>query len=140
MIRGFRSLLLLPALLLAACAEASGPEGDAVVQLGEEFTLRPGQAAVVAGPELRVRFLAVVDDQRCGAEAYCVWEGFARIAVDVAAPGAPPQVVEIDTHRAPRFTYQGLDVSYQALDPDRSLTRPSTRYRLTLRVDPESAP
>jgi len=91
----FRSLLLLPFLVaLAACGGAAGPVERAddgapasTVQptAGLDDTLRIdlGAERTADRGNVRVRFVARVNDSRCPANAMCVWQGDAAVRLQV---------------------------------------------------------
>lgn len=85
-------------LVLAACGnKVSTPAGDKI-PLGREFTLAPGQSAVV-DDDLRLTLKSVTDDSRCPVDVTCVWEGDAKVSVEVITP-APR--AEHDLHTSAR--------------------------------------
>jgi len=137
-----RAALLAAALLLGACSSAATSHDEgAPAELGRPFTLRVGQTASVVDPAsstpLRVTFVGVTDDSRCGEDVQCVWEGDARLALRLRA-GA--QSADTAAHTSARFTpdpvLAGYRVSVAALAPrartDRAIA-PSA-YVATLRV------
>lgn len=97
-------LALAPLLLAAACSTpkpavndaqpppASGPAGAALqATAGEPFLLQKDQTARVAGAGVSLTFEEVVSDNRCPANAKCVWAGEAEVRYAVELDG--------ETHR-----------------------------------------
>ena len=88
-----RLLSLSSLVLLVACASnptsafPGGPHPDVQVALGQEFSIRVGQEASIAGTSLHLRFAAVVNDSRCPEDAVCVWAGNAEIRLDLTGSG-----------------------------------------------------
>ncbi len=76
--------LVVPALLLAAVAAGCGGLSPA---LGEKFTLKTGQSAVIEGEDLKIRFDAVESDSRCPSDVVCVRAGEAVIKVTATHAG-----------------------------------------------------
>ena len=74
----FRLSLVAAAFGQLACAE--GPSTPADVPLGSEFTLAPGETALVGDDGLLVTFESVTEDSRCPMDAICVWAGSVRRA------------------------------------------------------------
>ncbi len=74
-------LWVLPAILVllspSGCAKPSGNE----VSLGQEFTLSAGQSASIAGENLKIQFIEVMNDSRCPINVTCIWEGRANCLV-----------------------------------------------------------
>ena len=105
--RARRSLVVL--CLLAAAACAASPSSSTGVPLGSEFTLNPGESALMQSTDLRVVFLGVVNDSRCPADAICVQAGDAVVAlrvgtaeVQLRSASAPESVVGIYRVRVTR--------------------------------------
>ena len=64
--------------LLLACIATAGPK------LGDEFTLRVGERAAITALGLSLRFIQVVGDSRCPADAVCTWAGDGAVLIEVA--------------------------------------------------------
>ncbi|MCI0438933.1 MAG: hypothetical protein L0177_07345 [Chloroflexi bacterium] len=62
-------------------------EGQANAQLGEAFELGFGKTAIVLPDGLVIEFVEALEDSRCPANAICIWQGQARILVDVTLDG-----------------------------------------------------
>jgi hypothetical protein len=54
---------------------------------GEEFTLVPGQSAVIEGAAMKIRFVEVTGDSRCPEGATCIREGEASSLVKITYAG-----------------------------------------------------
>lgn len=79
-----KRLLVILFLLWFACEEE--PE---TVFSGESFTLACGERVLVevVAEEIEVGFQAVLNESRCPLDAYCVWQGWARIQLWLHGPG-----------------------------------------------------
>lgn len=84
------------AALLAACNSAAAP------RLGDEFTLRIGQAASIADLGLWMRFNRVVTDSRCPPFAMCVWAGDGAVLLEVAPLNGDSKEDTLHTNLDPR--------------------------------------
>lgn len=108
-------------------------------ELEEEFTLAPGQVAIIQGENLLVRFDRVVDDSRCPALVICIWEGNARIRLTVVQRGERAATIFLNTNAAfpTEAEYHDYDIKLVKLEPYPLTTRPipQRRYRATLVVD-----
>lgn len=73
------------------------PPAQAVaVEVEREFELKVGQTASLEN--LRVTLRAVPEDSRCPIDAVCVWQGNARVVLDVRpAPEEPAAIVSLNT-------------------------------------------
>jgi len=81
-LRVMRGLLLGCLISFAGCAAT--PPARAPVKLGEEFTLALGESVGVDQQGVIVEFKEVIEDSRCPMNARCIWEGNARIAIQVS--------------------------------------------------------
>jgi hypothetical protein len=112
-----RALGPLTLLALAACAgggvSSPGPSpapsvgaasapSQLSVTMGQQFSLRVGQAASVAGVSSVVTFRGVRSDSRCPDGVQCVQAGNAEVVLGVATGGAAPAEVLLNTTATPR--------------------------------------
>ena len=131
------AVIFLLALPLVCCAQADTPPA-AEVSPGQEFTLKLGQTARVKGEGLEVKFASVVEDSRCPKGEQCIWQGRARIRVEVAGGGGEPVTLELGTEpgrqEAARLDY-GLTLV--ALNPYPTANKQAAPedYQATLVVD-----
>lgn len=65
----------------------------------QEFSLRVGQEARFPEEGLSLVLRAVPEDSRCPEDASCVWEGNARLQVDLRKTDQDPATVELNTSR-----------------------------------------
>lgn len=117
------SLLFANTLLVIGCA--TGAAGVAGPTLQESFPLRVGQSTVIAKEGLKVGFVSVVSDSRCGKGEMCVWEGDAVVRIWLQAPRAPRE--QRDLHTASRqpgaASYRGYGIRLVKLSPIRIAER-----------------
>jgi hypothetical protein len=129
--------------LLVALAAATGPlpsGSPAPVALDRPFEVTLGERASVEGG-LSVHFLSVVEDSRCPADVVCVWEGNARIVLELEAEGEVPGRRALDTN--PGFTtearFASFEVGLLSLEPYPLSESPMNEpYRATLTVSATS--
>ena len=119
-------------LALCACDNAASP----TYGLDQEFTLAPGEAAMIAGPDIRIRFVGVEGDSRCPADAFCIQGGDALVKIAVKSPGGPEQPYDLHTGSLEPVTHDQLTIALVQLQPYPfgSRTIAPGDYRATLRV------
>ncbi len=114
--------VLLAAAALSACrAEPASPPVDTrtadiqQAEVGHQFTLRVGREARVG--TVRVKFAGVADDSRCPMNAICVWQGNARIRLELSGAGESA-ARELNTFVEPvAVEYGGYTFTLVALTP-----------------------
>jgi hypothetical protein len=112
-------LLPLVAVALAACgggsystppaspspaAPAVGPApagGNLSVTLGQQFSLHPGQSAMIGGASSVVQFTSVANDTRCESGTQCQQAGNAAVNFTVTTNGSPTTVT-LNTNADPK--------------------------------------
>jgi hypothetical protein len=105
------SLFLLIIGSLPACQTATSTPVAAAV--GTEFSLAPGQSAVVAETGLTVTFHSVPGDDRCPSEVECAASGPVDVALSVQQGNAAATNVALQTFtdhegKAPSVPFEGL--------------------------------
>ena len=130
------SWVVAAALAMAACGSKVGTPSGERVPLGREFTLAVGQSAVV-DDDVRLTLKAVTDDSRCPVDVTCVWEGDAKVAVEVLTP-TPRAEHELhtsgrDSHEARHGAYRITLVKLEPA-PRSTATISQGDYRATLVV------
>lgn len=131
-------------MLLTAVLSACGGREDQTVEiiLGEPFTVRIGQTAVLAAEELRLTFESVVEDTRCPTNVECEWSGEARPLVIVHHSENDSTSLDFNTNPFPdltveQFTVRDYLIRMEALDPypdDIHDPIEPEEYRLTLLI------
>jgi hypothetical protein len=130
------SWMIAACLAMAACGNKVATPSSEKIPLGREFTLAPGQSAVV-DDELRLTLKSVTDDSRCPVDVTCVWEGDAKVAIEVVTP-TPRAEHELHTtgresHEAKHGAYRITLVKLEPA-PRSTTTISSGDYRATFVV------
>ena len=122
----FRFLATIPFIvLLSGCAGGAGsrpkcetPTGQNPV-LGSSFNLRYAEHSTLAGENLTLTFVQVLEESRCPAGVQCIWEGNAKVGVKAEKPPSRAATLELNTSgRYDReATYQGYKVQLLQVVP-----------------------
>jgi len=142
-LRVMRMLLLGCLISFAGCA--ANPPARAPVKLGAEFTLALGESVGIDQTGVIVEFKEVVEDSRCPMNARCIWEGNARIAIQVSGvtagrPGNSHERADrkIELNTSTRFNTRenitDFALELRRLEPDRVAGAPTRGYVATLFV------
>jgi hypothetical protein len=111
------SLFISVLLSLLIAGAVSPPACDGGASLDKEFKLRFGGDAAV-GDGLKVKFSALVEDSRCPKGVDCIWEGNAKIRVELVGAGKQPASFELNTNVEPKSASgAGYEISLLKLDP-----------------------
>jgi hypothetical protein len=112
-----RRVLLCFCLLSATGCDEKTPVGP-TVPLNQQFTLAPGEAAVVGDTGVSVQFVRVTGDSRCPADAVCIWGGDAIAHVRVLQSGVVTdgELHTGDSSRA-SVTHGGVRIALVQLQP-----------------------
>jgi hypothetical protein len=105
------------------------------VKVGEDFDLAVGKVVRIEGKTLHVYFAQVVDDSRCPMNARCVWEGNAKIAVQLGDLSAPTFELNTSDRFATRGGLFDHDVVLVRLEPTPMAGEKVKKYVATLRVE-----
>lgn len=118
-------------ILLAVGCSSSPAAPTAEVPLGSEFSLKPGESAIIESTDLRVTFQRVVQDSRCPADAVCVQAGDAVVALIVGKAG-----VELRSNSAPEAAVGSYVLRLERVEPYvySSRTIEPKDYRAVLKV------
>jgi hypothetical protein len=105
--RALRRLLLAG---LAACLACCGSDKltvprDVPAPAPQEFTLAPGQSALLSSIGLNVVFVEVASDGRCPTDVLCVWQGDAQVVATLSMPGHEPLTGTVHSAHAGRSGY-----------------------------------
>lgn len=84
--------LLLIAFLMIGCNSSSSTPTETEDLVTQQFAVRYGQSAAIAGTSLRVRFAELAEESRCPKNVVCVWMGNAKIRLDVTSNGRTESV------------------------------------------------
>lgn len=114
---------------------------DLRAEVGESFTLGPGEFAAVEGRELLVAFRLVRSDSRCPRDVQCVWQGDAEAEIGIASDGGEWAWSVLHTGVEPRAVpvVEGLILNLLDVNPDPISTTsiPARDYRVILAVTEE---
>lgn len=141
--QGMRPLIL-GVLFVAGCASPPAPRPDSEamrVEAGREFTMSPGDVAVLGDRRRSIVFAAMVEDSRCPPTVTCVWEGNARLRFSFRTVNraAERKVVDgqFELNTSGRFAksvdMENLRIELLKLEP--VTATPSVKYVATLRFD-----
>lgn len=112
-----RRLVLIAALVLAACAPVAGVEAEAGA--GGTATAKLGQTARLG--DVTVRPIAVIEDSRCPRDVECVWAGRLRLQAAVSGVRGETEL----TLRQPFALPSGGTLTLVAAMPERWQTPPA---------------
>jgi len=104
----FLSLLL----LLTACQ--STPPEPITGKLDSEFTLAPGQTAMIENTNLVIHLIGITNDERCPSEIECAMSGPVSLSISVQKDVETPVEFAMQTFtsndgQAPPGPFQGID-------------------------------
>ena len=89
--------------------------------LNQGFDLRVGESVRVGtGQTILIRFLRVTEDSRCPEGAVCIWEGNARVELQLERERLliPPTIASLNTGVGPRSTdFAGYTIALRRLSP-----------------------
>lgn len=122
-------IILIGALcLLTACG----------VSLGEEFSLKVGQSAVIRGEGLEIGFEQVLEDSRCPRDVTCIWEGRVVVLVELCKNGTTHQMELIQqglTNQMATTYYGDYTIRFSVQPyPDETNNIETDDYRLRLAI------
>jgi hypothetical protein len=130
-----RYLAVFMVIVLISLSACSGAYPTA--ELGQAFTLSPGDSVRIPGEDMTVTFDEVSGDSRCPQNVTCVWEGIATAKVSIVLHGVK-STIELNQ---PGFTEQStttfsnytLTHSLNPYPKEGQEISPSD-YRLTLKI------
>jgi hypothetical protein len=105
------------------------------VKVGQDFDLAVGKVALIEDKTLHVYFAEVIEDSRCPMNARCVWEGNAKIAVQLGDLSAPTFELNTSDRFATRGGLFDHDVVLVRLEPTPMAGEKVKKYVATLRVE-----
>jgi hypothetical protein len=89
--------------------------------LNQRFTIKVGQEVTIPEEGLNLSILSVSEDSRCPEDAACVWEGNAKVSLNITKAGQTPTTIELNTSPLvgpPEKTYQTYTVKLTSLAPN----------------------
>lgn len=128
--------LLVSSLSFGGCSVA--PD-EITVDRGEEFKLAIGQTAIVAGEPLKIKFIEVLTDSRCPANAICIWQGEVSCLIEITEGQSVFQKVLLQPGQAAGYTvsdFRDYRIIFR-VEPYPLDDKPidSIEYRLKLVID-----
>jgi len=130
-----RTILLLLAVALAGCGSAATePESGSFVMKNGDLVIGLGESTTVAG--LTITFRDVLEDSRCPRDVVCIWEGNARVQLDLSRSGGPEASILLNTTQ-PRvvvFGAQRVELADVTPYPDTRVRFARSAYRVRLRA------
>ncbi len=132
--------LLLPLGGVISCASSVEPLPNELrsVELGEAFTLRPGETVQIRGTATLLNFGSIDEDSRCPIDALivCVWEGNARARFWVAPTMGDALNFSLNSAVDPRVRIAGtLAIELRGVTPAARLEPPTpSEYRVEMLV------
>jgi hypothetical protein len=105
--------------MAAALASADGPAKPKEAQLGQDFRLKVGESARLAGEALRIAFEAVTSDSRCPKGEQCIVAGKAtlRLSLQRSSPAKEECLLETPTAESEPASCSGYGVTLVGLEP-----------------------
>lgn len=102
----------------------------------DKITLRAGQQKTIAQGELTIKFISVVEDSRCPADARCIWAGNAKIKIAVTDKRGRSKVMEVNTNLEPRGErFGGYAINLSGLTPEPTGRGAASKYVATLTIE-----
>lgn len=140
--------------LISGCGLFWGDDPPAITtveaRLGEPFTLREGQTAVLAETGGRLRYVETLSDSRCPLNVECFWAGEAHIALEWTVGRRMPASFRMVGYFGPdgdgdttldtlnyRFSWLNL-TPYPVFDPDTEEVHQGRPLEATFIVAPAS--
>jgi len=98
--------------ILTAC-QAATPVPSITTAMDSQFTLAPGQSAMITDTDLMITFDSVLSDDRCPSDVECVASGAVSISLSVQQANEPPSNVTLETFtdekgRSPSGPFEGI--------------------------------
>jgi hypothetical protein len=130
--------------LLAGCASGdpsyAAPAGPRA-SLGREFSIALGESIPLEGTPYSLTFRRVLEDSRCAQGVTCVWEGNARLEIELLAfehrpPGFEAGSVSVELNTSSRIPTKdpgsGIIMEIRRLEPIPRSDAPTLGYVVTL--------
>jgi hypothetical protein len=115
-----------------------GPLSDISAQMRSgQLTIPFGKQRIQRRANLRVKFLAVVEDSRCPKGVNCIWAGSVTVRLRVMLPGKPPKIIELSTlDGRETFEYEGFLLKLLRVSPypEANETIRESSYRVELEI------
>jgi hypothetical protein len=129
-----RAFALVVCLVLSGCTSGGPAAPSAPVNV--QVTVGVGQTVDVPEAALRLRFVEVLNDSRCPADAVCIQGGDAIVRIDVISTVGGSATYDLHTGDMKPVMYGSLTIALVELNPYPFSSRPAAPgdYRGTFRV------
>jgi len=126
-------------LLLLLFSGCSFPENEITADKGEEFELAIGQTASISGEGIKIKFVEVLTDSRCPANAICIWQGEVTCLVEITVGETIFQKVLLQSGQSAGYSmsdFRDYQLAFR-IEPYPLDEKPidSSEYRLNLVID-----
>jgi hypothetical protein len=122
------ALTLLLAVTVACAHTPQVPPATRTADIGEPFTLRPGESAAIAETPARITFERILSDNRCPVDVQCITAGEARGSFRLEAEPGRSEAFTLDTDRNATAVVAGYRLSLNSVSP---------APRSTVTIDPK---
>jgi hypothetical protein len=128
-------IIALGCLLFATACDENTPTGPSV-PLNQQFSLAPGEVALIQDTSLRIQFMRVSGDSRCPADALCIQGGDALVHIRAIDGGASEYELHTGDESRATIDHAGFRIELVNLQPYpfSSRTIQPEEYRATLRT------
>lgn len=125
------------ATLLAVCLSGCGNNNsDVGAHLDYGFPLAVGQKAVIAGENLEIKFIEVMEDSRCPTGATCIWAGRVSVKIELKDDDGSYEMVLVQPGLSDAYageSYKGYKINYKVIPyPELGVEMKKEDYRLQL--------
>ncbi len=123
------ALLLIPAMSLSC-------SGNVKAALGEEFTLPISKTIDIAGEDLSIEFVKVIEDSRCPTGTECIWVGQANCQMLMIYPDTSLELILVQTGgNAATYDYFSYLINFRLEPyPEAKKTITPSEYKLIMTV------
>jgi hypothetical protein len=95
-----------------------GISATAMARSSEKLVLKAGQQKTAVHSKLKIKFVEVMEDSRCPADAQCIWAGNAKIKIEVTSRRLGTKTFEINTTSGPQGDqFEGWAINLESLSP-----------------------
>ena len=94
-------------------------ETSITASLGQAFDIKVGQEATISSQQLSLKFLSVSEDSRCPQGTNCIWEGNAKVNIQLTSQSQISDTVELNTAMSlpSEATFLNYNISLLDLQP-----------------------
>lgn len=92
-----------------------------MVSLNQQITVKVGQEVSIPEEGLTLALQSVSEDSRCPEDVVCIWEGNAKVSINITKTGQPSTIIELNTSPAvgpAEETFQTYTVKLTSLAPN----------------------